>query len=390
MDFLREAKRLEADVIAWRRRFHENPELAFQEYGTADFVEEKLREFGYFPRRVGETGVVAVLEGDMGGRTIGLRADMDALPGNERTGLPFASNVEGVMHSCGHDMHTAILLGVAKILSGCKKALRGRIKFLFQPAEEVLGGAKVFVAAGELDDVDGLAALHVMTNLKTGCIATRRGVSLAASDSVVISVTGRSAHGAQPHNGVDAIVAAAHIITALQTVVSRTVTPLDSVVLTLGTIRGGHAPNVIPPSVRIEGTLRSLSAETREAAIARMRTIVSGTAEALGAEAVLEIIEGTPPLVCDDTWVDSVRRIAREFVPEGNIRELPEPSMGGEDFAFMLHKAPGVFWRLGARAKGAPVTYSHSDTFVADEAALVFGMAITSALAMDAAGTMQA
>lgn len=384
-DFFSAAQAVAAEAIAWRRRFHENPELAFAEHETADFVEEKLREFGYTPRRVGATGLVAVLQGKKGpGRTIGLRADMDALPGTEKTGLPFASKKAGVMHSCGHDVHTAILLGVAKLLARCSGGFAGEIKFFFQPAEEVLGGAKTFVDAGELDNVDGVAALHVMTDIETGCIAVRRGVALAATDKLVITVSGKAAHGAQPHRGIDAMVAAAQVITALQTVISRSVAPLDSAVLTLGTIRGGSAPNIIPAEVVIEGTLRSLSAVTRAAILERIREILEHTAAAFGATAALEVIEGTPPLVCDDGWVDRLRRVAGAYLPQENIRDLAEPSMGGEDFAFMLQKVPGVFWRLGARAKGEAQTHTHSATFIADENALRYGMAITCALAMDA------
>lgn len=383
--FHENARTLATEVTTWRRRLHENPELAFAEYDTAAFVEKKLRDFGYVPKRIGETGLVAVLEGGRGpGKTIGLRADMDALPGEEKSGLPFASKRDGVAHSCGHDMHTAILLGAAKILRQNADSLPGRIKFLFQPAEEILKGAKTFVDAGELDDVHGLAALHVMPDLETGCIALRRGTALAASDAFAIRVTGKATHGARPHQGVDALVAAAHIVTALQTVVSRNVSPLDSAVITLGTIQGGFAPNIIPADVVMEGTLRTLLPETRDLTLARMRDIVRHTAEALGAEASLAVREGVPPLVCDDAWVDRAERAARRIIPETNIRFLPEPAMGGEDFAFMLARAPGVFWRLGVRAKNAPVTHTHSAAFVADEAAIPLGMALTAALAFDA------
>lgn len=384
-DFRSAAKAIETEVIAWRRRFHENPELAFEEHETSAFVAEKLREFGYIPRKVGETGLVAVLEGKKGpGKTIALRADMDALPGVEKTGLPFASKKEGRVHSCGHDVHTAILLGVAKILARCGDDFSGRIKFFFQPAEEVLGGAKTFVAAGELDGVDGLAALHVMTDFETGCMAVRKGVTLAASDRLSITITGKAAHAAQPQRGIDAVVIAAQVVTALQTVVSRTVDPLDSVVLTLGRIQGGFAPNIIPAEVVIEGTLRTLRAKTRVAGIERIRNIVEHTAAASGGTAALKVVQGTPPLVCDEAWVDRLRRAAKTCLPEENILELSEPSMGGEDFAFMLQKAPGVFWRLGARQPGEPQTHAHSATFVVDEKAIVHGMAITCALAMDA------
>ncbi|MDR3073568.1 MAG: amidohydrolase [Deltaproteobacteria bacterium] len=387
-DFLNEARSIEAEVIAWRRRFHENPELGFQEHETAAFVLQTLREFGYAPRRVGGTGVVAELAGGQGpGRVIGLRADMDALPGEEKTNLPFASRKEGRMHSCGHDAHTAILLGVAKLLAPRANEFAGKLKFFFQPAEEVLGGAKIFVDAGELDNLDGLAALHVMTDLETGVIGCRKGVSLAATDTFSITVSGKGAHGSQPHRGVDAIVAAAHMITALQTIASRVVAPLDSTVVTIGKITGGVAHNTIPDQVIMKGTLRNLQSGTREAVIKRLGEIVAHTAASLGVAATCEITDGSPPVICDGAWVDRLRRVAGRYLPEENIQALPEPSMGGEDFAYMLQKAPGVFWRLGVRKKGTERTNAHSSTFMLDEAALSYGVAISCALALDALTT---
>ncbi|MCC8194775.1 MAG: amidohydrolase, partial [Deltaproteobacteria bacterium] len=228
IDCMAEAQAVAYDVIAWRRHIHANPEAAFHEKETAAFVSETLRGFGYSPAPVGKTGLMAVLEGALPGKTLGLRADMDALPGTETTGLPFASRNPGLMHACGHDAHTAILLGVAKVMAAYKNVLPGRIKFFFQPAEEPLAGARTFVTAGELDDVDGLAALHVMPNLETGCIGTRAGVLMAASDTFTITVSGKASHGAEPHHGIDAILIASHIVTALQSVVSRNVGPLDS------------------------------------------------------------------------------------------------------------------------------------------------------------------
>lgn len=385
-DFLAKAESIEQDVIAWRQRFHENPELAFEEHDTAAFITLKLKEFGYAPRCIGETGVVAELVGGKSSEsssiTLGLRADIDALPGEEKTNLPFASKKPGVMHSCGHDAHGAILLGVAKVLAECKDSFAGKIKFFFQPAEEVLGGAKLFVEAGELDDVDALAALHVMTDLEVGHVGCRKGVSLAATDTFTVTVSGKAAHGAQPHRGSDAIVAASAIVTALQTIVSRTVSPLDSAVLTIGKIEGGFAPNVIPANATLRGTLRSLKSETRETVIARMHDVVENTAKALGCEASIEVVQGTPPLYCDSASVDRFVTAAKHYVPEENIHFLPEPSMGGEDFAFMLQKAPGIFWRLGVRTKGGERTNGHSPYFFIDEAAFKYGVAITSELAI--------
>lgn len=383
-DFFALATAVAQDVIAWRRRFHAYPEPAFQERETAAFVAETLREFGYSPRSVGETGVAATLEGGGPGMVIGLRADMDALTVTETTDLSFASRKPGLMHACGHDAHTAILLGAAKILAGYRGTFPGGIKFFFQPAEEPLAGARMFTAAGELDDVDALAALHVMPNLDTGVIGARSGVMMAASDTFSITVSGKAAHGAEPHHGIDAILAASHIVTALQSFVSRNVGPLDSAVITIGKIRGGTAFNAIAEKVVLEGTLRTLKTEIREKAFARIRSIIDHTTAMFGGEATMTVANGSPPLVNDPGWVERLRNAALRYVPEENFRSIAEPSMGGEDFALMLEKAPGVFWNLGVRAPGAKQTFLHSGAFMLDENALALGVAVTCTLAMDA------
>lgn len=390
--FLALAREIQDDVVAWRRRIHENPELAFQEFETAAFIEGLLKSFDLPVRRVGATGLVATIEGDLTNRsskTIALRADMDALPGEELSGLPFSSKRKGVIHSCGHDVHSAVLLGVARLLPRFKNIFSGKIKLFFQPAEEVLGGAKTFVEAGELDDVDGVAALHVMTDYEVGSIAYRRGVGLAASDQFKVIIRGKSSHGAQPHRGVDAIVVAAQVINALQTLVSRSLPPLDSAVITIGKIQGGVAPNVLADEVILDGTLRTLSKQTRQSFIQKIDSITCGIASSLGAEGRVEFMQGSPALVVADDWVDRLLRVAPHSIPASHIHELPEPSMGGEDFAFMLEKVPGIFWRLGARTPGAPITFTHSSTFVVDEEAIPYGIAITCGLALDALASPQ-
>lgn len=390
--FLALAREIRGDVVAWRRRIHENPELSFQEFETAAFIEGLLKSFDVPVRRVGATGLVATIEGGLTNptsKTIALRADMDALPGEELSGLPFASKRRGVIHSCGHDVHSAILLGVARLLPRFKDKFAGKIKLFFQPAEEILGGAKTFVEAGELDDVDGIAALHVMTDYEVGSIAYRRGVGLAASDQFRVVIKGKSSHGAQPHRGVDAIVIASQVIGALQTLVSRTLPPLDSAVITIGKIQGGVAPNVLADEVVLDGTLRTLSKQTRLIFIQKIESIVCGIASSLGGEGAVEFLQGSPALVVADEWVDRLLRVAPRSIPESHIHELPEPSMGGEDFAFMLEKVPGVFWRLGARTPGGPITFTHSSTFVVDEEAIPYGIAITCDLALDAMAPLQ-
>ncbi len=382
-DFLSLARAIQGEVVAWRRRFHENPEPGFHETETAAFAENLLREAGWTVRRVGVTGLAAEMAGGKGsGKVMGLRADMDALPGEERTGLPYASKRPGFVHSCGHDAHTAILLGVARLWPRIAPTCSGRLKLFFQPAEEILAGAKTFVEAGELDDLDGIAALHVMTDLETGSVGTRRGVALAASDRFLLTVTGRACHGAQPHRGVDAIVIAAQIVTALQTLVSRNVPPLQSAVLTIGTVHGGSAANVVAGEVRLEGTLRSLSQDLRGLLLERIENIARGTAQSLGGDASLTLFEGVPALICDEAWVDRLEAAARAELGDASVRGLPEPSMGGEDFAYMLQQVPGVFWRLGARKPGTEPTHSHSATFVIDEDAMPCGVAVTCRLAV--------
>ena len=292
-------------VVEWRRRIHRQPELSRQEERTSALAAEVLSGLGLEVRsRVGGHGVVGLLRGGGGdGRTVALRADMDALPMCEETGLPYASEVDGVMHACGHDTHTAMLLGAACVLSELRDGLRGNVKFIFQPAEELnpTGGAPGMIADGVLEDphVDALFALHVWPGYETGRIVARAGPQMGASDRIYLTVEGKTAHGSAPHQGVDAIVIAAQVVSGLQTLVSRTVAPLDSAVVTIGTIRGGYRYNVIADRVELEGTVRTLAPDTQGALPGLIERTAQGIARALGGDCKVTYVKGYPPTVND-------------------------------------------------------------------------------------------
>ena len=390
-------------VIEWRRDIHAHPELSNREVRTAGLVAEHLESLGIRTTRgIAHTGVVGILEGGRPGRVVALRADMDALPVTEETDVPFASKVVteyegervGVMHACGHDAHTAILMGVASVLAGLRDDLAGTIKFIFQPAEEGAprgeeGGAQLMVREGVLENpgVDCIFGLHVTSRFETGTIAVRPGPLLAANDSVRIKVRGRQTHGAYPWLGVDPIVAAAQIITALQTIPSR---QLDSLaapsVVTIGQIRGGVRNNIIPGEVDMWGTLRSLDAGNRAELLDRVRKTAEKIAESAGAEAIVEIETGYPV-----TWNDpDLARMAEEIlrVVAGESRVVtPSPVLGAEDFAFYQQKVPGVFFYLGVRPPGKAESgeaSNHSPRFFVDEAGLELGVKAMTALALEA------
>ena len=371
------------DVIRWRRAIHERPELGFQEEHTAALIEETLRAAGVETKRVAKTGVLGVLAGRRPGKTLGLRADMDALPLDERSGEPFSSKVPGVMHACGHDAHTAMLLGAAVSLAAQREQLAGTIKFFFQPAEEGPGGALRMIEAGVMRDpkVDAVAMLHVSTLLPTGSFGTRRGAMSASCDDFAIVIRGRGGHAAYPHGTVDTIPIAAEIVSALQRVGSREIDPLQSVVLTIGVIRGGHRRNIIADETVLEGTIRCLDENVRASIPARVERIVRGICDAHRATASFDWEYGYPSVFNDHALTDRVVDLLRS---EGStVVDLPEPTMGAEDFAYFAQVAPGCYVRLGVGFPGLtdqPMT--HSAEFRLDESALPFGVRALRAMAL--------
>ena len=372
-------------IVGMRRRLHRIPERGFQEFKTQQAVTDALREIGV-PYTTERTWVIGLIEGALPGDVVALRADMDALPIEEPEGCPFRSEHPGMMHACGHDAHTAMLLGAAKVLHGLRNRLHGTVKLLFQPAEETDGGAEPMVAAGAMEHphVDRVYGLHVMPRLPVGTVETRAGTLNASTDSVCITVHGRAGHGAYPESSVDAIVCAAQVITALQTLVSRNLSPLQSAVLTLGVIEGGTAGNIICDRVTLRGTLRTANAGIRAMMERRMTEVCQGVATAMGCTAEVRIDAGYAALVNDPAEAARVSRVGARLFGSANMLEKQEPSMGGEDFSFFSDCAPGAFFHIGCspvdQENPAPL---HSRDFALDEDCLTIGTLMHVALVMD-------
>jgi amidohydrolase len=387
---LKLSKEIEEEVIEWRRHIHMYPELSGREFNTAEFVADKLKAFGVdevFENFAQSTAVVGVIRGK-GEKTVAIRADMDALPTEEKTNKPYSSKIRGVMHSCGHDAHTAMLLGTAKILCQLKDRLKGNVKLIFQPCEERndCKGAKWLVENGVLENpkVSAIFALHVFPDLPVGFVGTRPGALLASSDAFRIEIKGRSSHASRPHLGVDPVVIAAQSVNALHHLVSRYVDPLEPAVLTIGKIEGGFAENVIPDEVRMEGTFRTLSKDLREKFPSLIERTLNGICSAYGGSHEFKLIEGTPPLINDPETTDFAVRKMRELLGEDKVIILERPTMGGEDFSVYLQHVPGTFIRLGVRNEEKGIVYPlHNSRFDIDENALRVGVAVESYLAAE-------
>lgn len=372
-------------IINLRRTLHRIPENGFQEFKTQRVIMETLDEIG-IPYTTEKTWVIGLIEGEHPGETVALRADMDALPLIEPDGCPFRSEHEGMMHACGHDAHVAMALGAAKVLYGLREYIHGKVKLLFQPAEETDGGAEPMVKAGAMENphVDRVYGIHVMPHLPVGKIETRAGTLNASTDTVKITIRGKAGHGAYPDLGTDAIVCAAQVITALQTVVSRNVSPLQSAVLTIGVIEGGTAQNIICDEVRMRGTLRTANAELRAMMKQRIAAIAENIAQGMGCETEVNIIPGYAALVNDDAEAERVKRIAGRLLGEENVVNKPAPSMGGEDFSFFSDCAPGAFFHVGCVSpEWMPAPPLHSRDFHIDENCLTIGTLMHVALVLD-------
>lgn len=363
-----------ARVIELRRAIHRRPEFGFQERETAALIEAELDRLKIEHRRIAKTGVVGVLRGAKAGHVAGLRADMDALPVEERTGLPFASEVRGAMHACGHDAHTAMLLGAAHVLSSEREKVCGSVVFIFQPAEEGPGGAEPMIAEGALENphVEAIAMLHVDPRIDTGVISITPGPVNAAADELAIVVRGKGGHGAYPHTATDALLPAAAIVLALQNIAARETDPLDSVVVTIGTIAGGYRNNIIADEVRMTGTLRAHDPTIREQLESRVRRIVEGVAAAYNAHAEVQVVYGYPPVVNDAALAEC---FARYMNGKGAAVQSLRATMGAEDFAYFAQRLPAVLVRLGVRNERAGAVHPlHGPEFVLDEAALIVGV----------------
>ncbi|MFZ5816284.1 MAG: M20 metallopeptidase family protein [Bacillota bacterium] len=367
-------------AVAIRRHLHRNPELSFEEHDTHRFLVEQLQELGFaFESGLGGgTGIKAVLEGGRPGPTVALRADIDALPILEETGLEFASQRPGKMHACGHDVHTAILLATAKALQALQAELPGKVVFLFQPGEEKNpGGASLMIRDGCLENpkVEAIFGLHVMPFMETGSMGFGAGPLMASPDEVEVTVVGRGGHGAAPHLTVDPVLAACQIITLLQQVVARNVSPFQQAVITVGMIHGGTAPNVIPDEVTFKATVRTMDPEVRKLMPRRIEEVVKGVCDAAGATYRFHYDPGYPVLINDLQMTELARRAALAVLEPGQVQGMA-PSMGGEDFAYYLEKVPGTFARLGAMAPGATKPYGlHTSRLLIDEECIAVGTA---------------
>ncbi len=372
-------------VVDVRRRLHRIPEKGFAEFKTQKLVMQTLDELG-IPYTTERTWVIGVIEGALPGDVVALRGDMDALPLVEPEGCPFRSEHEGMMHACGHDAHTAMVLGAAKVLNGMRGRLHGTVKLLFQPAEETDGGAEPMVAAGAMENphVDRVYGLHVQPYLPVGTIETRVGTLNASTDTVHLTIHGHASHGAYPESGTDAIVCAAQVISSLQTLVSRNVSPLASAVLTIGTISGGAASNIICDKVELCGTLRTANSEIRAMMKKRIAEVTQGVTQAMGCTAEVQITSGYAALVNDEQEAKRVMRVGTRLLGEDNVVNKTAPSMGGEDFSFFCDAAPGAFFHLGCvKPENMPAPLLHSRYFQLDEDCLTAGMMMHVALVLD-------
>ncbi|RME81903.1 MAG: amidohydrolase [Caldilineae bacterium] len=384
-ELLQRSQALREQLIAWRRDLHRHPELGFEEVRTADVVARHLRSLGIETiTGVGKTGVVGIIEGSAPGPTVLLRFDMDALPIQEETGLPFASENPGVMHACGHDGHTAIGMGVATLLVDFLRTQPGRVKLLFQPAEEGMGGAKATIADGVLEHPkpDVAFALHLWNQMPVGLVAAQPGPLMAAADRFSILLTGHGGHGAQPHTTVDAVHVGALTVNALHTIVSRNLPPQETAVLSVGSFHAGSAYNVIAEQAELQGTLRTFKPEVRQRLLERMEAVLEGMAAAHGITYRLEIDDNvTPAVINDATAAELAAQTARALFGAEAVRPVT-PLMVAEDMAEILNKVPGCYLLLGARPAGGARGPHHNPRFDFEEEVLPAAVALLTGVAL--------
>ncbi|MFC1527789.1 M20 family metallopeptidase [Candidatus Neomarinimicrobiota bacterium] len=381
---LPEVNAIKNDIIANRRDFHKHPELGFKENRTAKVIAEKLKSYGIEVRYgIGKTGVIGDLHGKNGGKTIALRADMDALPIQETGHLSFKSQNEGIMHACGHDGHMAMLLGAAKILSQNRDSLSANIRFIFQPAEEGEGGARYMIADGCLENVDEIYGMHLWNYQPYGEIGVKSGNIMAATDIFDITIKGIGGHGAAPQGTVDAIVAASNLIMSFQTIVSRNTDPLQSTVVTVGKIEGGHSFNVIADEVKLSGTVRAKTEGNRLMVKTRMQEIIAGVAKLTGAKIEMDYQDGYPPTINDENATQVVQKVAHKIVGDSVVE--PYLTMVAEDFSYYLQKIPGCFLFIGSAPSDKELMSvpHHCSHFDFDERALLVGTSVFVQLIFD-------
>src|SRR5579863_1470167 len=377
------------DLIATRRDLHEHPELAFEEVRTSGIVAQRLQKLGLEVQTgVAKTGVIGYLRGGAskpGAKTIAIRADMDALPIYELNEIDYRSQTDGKMHACGHDGHTSILLAVADILTKRKDDLAGNVKFVFQPAEERVGGAEPMVKEGAMNGVDGVIGLHLISDYALGRVGVRSGAVFASADKVVLTVHGKGGHAAMPETTVDPIVIAAYIVTALQTLISRETSPFSPAVITIGTINAGSAFNIIPETAQLQGTMRSYSKKHREKLLYRIQELATGIASAMKANCDVTLIDGCPPCVNDADITEYVHKAAIETVGANKVDDGEEVmTTGSDDMAYFLDAVPGCYFIVGASNPAKETDYPHHHPrFNIDEDALPIAVEVLSRAAVN-------
>ncbi len=379
------------EVRSIRHHLHANPELSFEEHETAEFIESKLKEWGISGfERIGNTGITFLLEGRQNGKTVALRADMDALPIQEANDVPYKSKNSGVMHACGHDVHTSSLLGAVKILNDIRDRFSGTVKVIFQPGEErVPGGASILIKEGILENPkpDKILGQHVMPLIPAGKVGFRPGKYMASADEIHLTIKGKGGHAAAPESLIDPVTVTSQIIVALQQIVSRNANPKIPSVLSFGKVVADGATNVIPDEVKVEGTFRTLDEKWRMEAHQKIANLSEGIARSMGAQCDVDIKKGYPYLVNDPNYTISNIKAAKEYLGEENVLDL-DLWMAGEDFAFYSHHVDACFYRLGTRnEKKGIVSGVHTPTFDVDEEALKIGMGLMSWLAVNELNT---
>ncbi len=360
-------------IISIREYFHENPELSFKEYKTAEKIESELKNMGLKPERLTETGIIADIKGN-GNKTVAIRADMDALPVTEENQVPYISKNKGIMHACGHDTHMAMLLGAAKMLIADRDKLKGNIRLIFQPAEELPpGGAIPLIKAGALKGVDYIIGQHIMNQVPSGKIAVYYHEMMANADEFDIKIHGKGGHGSAPHLAVDAVYITTHLIEMLNTIVSREIDPQEPAVITVGTVSSGYRYNVIAAQSELTGTVRTFNNDVQEKIIKRMKEILEGLKIAYGITYEFEYKKGYPVLINNEKVSRAIETVGEKIFGKENIMH-PKPNMGGEDFAYYLHEVPGAYYFLGTRNEKKGLTGdNHSPLFNADEDVLYKG-----------------
>ncbi|QBD85719.1 amidohydrolase [Clostridium tetani] len=376
------------EIIYIRRDIHAYPELGMNEYRTSELIYNELNKLDLeVEKGIGKTGVVALLEGEKPGKTLLLRADMDALPIEETTDLPFKSKNKGVMHACGHDVHTSVLLGAAKVLVQLKSEIKGNVKFIFQPAEECnpIGGANLMIEDGVLENpkVDAAVALHVW-DLPLGKIGIRHGAMMAQSDRIFIKIKGKSAHGSAPHQGTDTILTAGYVITALQSIVSRNVNPLESAVITLGIVNGGYRYNVIADEVSLEGTVRTFDKDVAEIVPIRIKEVVEGISNSMECQCEVEYVRGYPLTHNNKELTDIIIKGLENTLGEDNVIMPEKPATGAEDFSFFNKHVPCTFMWIGCKSEeNKDNCIVHNPNFICDERSIEIGIKALCASALE-------